>query len=273
MVLAVVAYVAYRLLQPSPDEVLETALEQLPAQGSVDVTLEAEFVPGTSLADVVADGAGTYNDSGSDALTFDFSDVPNAWGALGNLGEFETIYEGSSFYSETPQLSSYLDIDDPWIKFDPDDVSLDYGADIGAMRAIAYANPDVILHSVREGSKLPSDLGSDELDGEDADRIGFDIDIKRAGSSSPPELERIFTLLKDDGGAMTAEGEVWIVEDSIARMRVTLDMLVATGAPTRTEVTFTLDFSDATGTTDIELPPAGATVELEELVKGLAGKK
>jgi hypothetical protein len=259
----------------SPETAVAEAATKTADTGSSRIAFEASLSGGglPQAFEFTGEGEVDYR-SRQARLTYDMSDF------VSGGGQFDLIMDGAVMYMRFPrELGAKLPEGKAWVKVDLGKVGRELGIDIDELMQLNQGDPAQVLSYLRGASEGVDEVGEEEVRGVETTHYRARVDLRKSVELSTETLDPVTRAalresvdrLIEMTGTETIPIDVWIDEEGLARrMAMAFDMRVpeATGK-THMEMSFELfDFGTAV---DVEPPPAGDVIDLQQLIATGAG--
>jgi hypothetical protein len=246
-----------------PVEVLSAATSKTVDSKSSRVALTIDTTPtaatGNKAGKIVGDGAFDYT-SRQGTLTMDTS----AMGIPGFSGTIELILLGDVFYMKLPPgiLGSK-----PWLKIDLATLGQQSGIDLAGLQELGSNDPAANLQFLRGASDKVEKVGSAEVRGVDTTQYHLVVDLEKAKTKVPENLQDDIDRIIKQIGASTYPADVWIDDhDLIRRLRFSF---AGAGGTDGAAATVTQEFYDFGVAVSAEAPPADQVNDFGQLLNQL----
>jgi hypothetical protein len=249
---------------------------------AADATVDAGSYRMAMVTDMTMEGAGdgplTMSAEGEfdpderlGHMTMDMSEL--AQGQAAGPLEAEVIFDGLVFYMKMPFLQQTQPGLKEWIRFDLQALGEEAGLDLDQLMQLgSQSDPSQTLAYLRAASDDIQEVGSEEVRGVETTHYRMTVDLSRVAETAPSDqreaLQAQIDELIEKSGIQEVPTEVWIDEDGLVRrQRVTYEnMAFAPGA--HGDMTITMELFDFGVDVEVEPPPAGQVVDLQELLEG-----
>lgn len=260
----IVVGVVWVILRPTPAERVSAALEASVPTGTIEVTVTSELAAlgEVEYTGITIEGRGiTDVESGTSEIDFDLRDLTNDGGALGELKNALTIYDGSETYMEfrpSPTRNRQ------WVHARPDDFALEQGLDVGVLRQIYFSNPSQVTALFLSTPSEAEHLEQETMDGVSVDHYRFDLSLE-APPGNPQSLTELYETLAAEG-AVEPHADVWVNDDEVRRIAVSYELPIVFELEETARLSIEIELSGTASTDTIETP-TDDVVELEDVFR------
>jgi hypothetical protein len=254
--------------EETPQDRLAKAAERTQGARSSRVTYAMEITGAGAPETIEFGGQGLYDyQEARGHFTFDFSELGAAIGQAG--GEMEIIYDSLVVYMKYPAITDSLPNATPWISIDLEALGKSQGVDLGALYQLSGNDPTQYLTYLKGASENIETVGSEEVRGVPTTHYRAVVDLDAAAEAAPGEAaESVRTSirqLEDQLGDDSLPIEVWIDDDGLPRRTRQEINLVG---PPEIRQTVTMELYDFGLEVDVDVPPAEAVTDFQELLEG-----
>jgi len=239
------------------------------AKGGVKISLDqtTSLGSGGAIPTTAVGRFDTKTKRGEMTITTDLSSIRGGGSLPSGAGKQHVILDGFTFYMNSPLFSSILPDGKKWLKIDLDKVGKSIGIDFGALTR-GGQDPTQALQYLKAASGDVTKVGTETVRGEPTTRYKATIDFNKVADAAPAgQRAAIRTSMKQIiklAGTSTAPMEVWIGDDGVVR-RMT-DTIKTNIAGEHAEITQRIELFDfGTKVDDVQIPPAGQTVDASDL--------
>jgi hypothetical protein len=183
------------------------------------------------------------------------------------MGTTEMIYDGMVVYMQMPVFERVLPPGKSWVKMDLEALGKEMGIDFQQLSQIGQNNPTQGLDYL-EGVSDVEEVGSDDIRGTPTTHYSGTLDFDRVAEDLPAEQASAIRKVSELSGIRKAPIDVWIDDDGLPR-RMTYSFAnpgATTESPALGGMTMTTDFFDYGTDVRVEVPPPGATVDIQSLM-------
>jgi hypothetical protein len=189
------------------------------------------------------------------------------FGAGGDSASMQMIFDGLVIYMKFPPgLGAELLGGKSWVKMDLEALGKQQGIDLGELTQFGQTNPTQSLRFLQGASDDFEELGEEEVRGVGTTHYRGTVDLRKAAEqiseSARSTAERLIELM----GVSKLPFEVWIDDEDLTR-RIKYEQPLPAAAGQDASMTLTMDFFDFGVAVDVEPPPAGDVVDLQELIQ------
>lgn len=213
--------------------------------------------------------AGTITGEGAFAgrrgrMTLDLSDL-GAGGAFLE-GRMEVVFDGLVFYLRfPPAVAAALPGNKPWLRVDLAALGSQEGFDFEQLLQVNQGDPSQTLEYLRAASDDFREVGAETVRGVETTHYRGTVDLEKVAALAPEGARETYRRAIEAAGTSTLPMDVWIDADGLLRrMRYEQPIPGQEGA----SATTTIELYDFGTEVDAEPPPAGAVLDIQDLIGG-----
>lgn len=220
-----------------------TTTEAKTSKVSINVDMSKSSTPGVTT--MTMEGAFDYaNKQGRMTMELPF-------GEGGSPQRMETLFFGTVLYEQLPpQLRPMLG-GKPWVKIDLQAFAKASGRDFGDLSTLQSADPTRALAQLRGVSDDVTEVGREQVRGEDTTHYRFTMDLEKAIATAPEAQRDLLRKSLEKAATTNVPAEAWI--DGDGRLRKLVQAITTT---TTGPMTVTIELFDFGTDVDVREPPA-----------------
>lgn len=261
----------------TPQEVVLAAASETVADKSSRIVFQMKMagqpdVPGGLT--ITGDGAFDYA-ARRGAMTMT---IPPIGGV--EIGQIQAVFDGTTIYEKFPQSFAQFLGGKPWIKIDIAALSKLSGVDFSTLMQAQSSDPTQALQYLRGAADDVTEVGEEEIRGEQTTHYKATLDFDKAAAAAPAEQQAALRQVAQLYGGQQVPSDIWVDdEDRLRRMTFTVDLSklqlpqgtdTSEVKPTGT-MEFAMDLFEFGVTVDATPPPADQVTDLGALISASAG--
>jgi hypothetical protein len=223
---------------------------------------------------ITGDGAFDYvNKRGAMTMT-----IPPVGGM--EIGQIQAVFDGNTIYQKFPQNIAQFLGGKPWIKIDLNAVGKMSGVDLSTLMQAQSSDPTQAFQYLQGAADDVSEVGKEELRGDETTHYKMTLDFNRVVASAPAEQQEALRQAAEMYGDQKVPADVWVdEEDRLRRMSFVVDMsklklpegtTTQQAKPTGT-MTYNMELFEFGVSVDAAAPPADQVTDLGALLSASAG--
>ena len=263
----------------TPQEIVLASASETVADKSSRVAFQVKMTGQPEVPEgitITGDGAFDYaNKRGSFTMV-----IPPVGGV--EIGQIQAVFLGNVMYQKFPaQFAQFLG-GKPWIKIDLAAVSEMAGVDINTIMQAQSSDPTQALQFLRGAADDVTEVGKEELRGDDVTHYRATLDFQKAVAAAPPEQQAALRQAAEIYAGQKVPAEMWIDdEDRLRRMTYKVDLAMlqlpegaaTAGAKPTGTMDFNMELFEFGVAVDAAAPPPDQVTDLGALLSAGAGAR
>jgi hypothetical protein len=253
---------------PPPQAAVAAAATKTTDAGSyrADFSLAMDgFLPGSEARRVTMKGEGEFDARAqSGRMKIDMSEFAKALGAQ-DFGDVEILMERFVMYMKFPLLQQLQPGMKPWIRFDLRELAAQQGLDLAGLQQVNQSDPRQALLYLRAASGPVDEVGEEDVQGVSTTHYRTTVDLEKVAKLEPEQRANVQRVIQQTG-VRTVPTEVWVDEEGLVRRMKIMYEEMRFGPGRRGDMAMTMELHDFGVEVDVERPPAGQVVDVEELM-------